>query len=35
MTIITSFIVLKEKITLSIIIGTILVLIGLFLSERK
>lgn len=34
-TIITSFIVLKEKITLSIIIGTILVLIGLFLSERK
>lgn len=34
-TIITSFIVLKEKITLSIILGTILVLIGLFISERK
>ena len=34
-TIITSFIVLKENITLSIIIGTILVLIGLFLSEKK
>ena len=34
-TIITSFIVLKENISLSIIIGTILVLIGLFLSEKK
>jgi len=34
-TIITSFIVLKEPITISISIGTILVLTGLFLSEKR